>query len=54
MEILYGLGSWLWHSTLGSCLGMGIFGVCMAIKESWQGINTAFLPLDGAADGVLG
>lgn len=28
--------------------------ICAAVKESSQGINTAFLPLLGAADGVLG
>lgn len=45
-----GLGTTSW----GPARGMETLRICTAIKESRQGINTAFLPLVSAADGVQG
>lgn len=50
MENLYGLGSWVGTAPWGPAGGMETLGICMAIKEIRQGINTAFLPLVGAAE----
>lgn len=50
VENLYGLGSWVGTAPWGPAGGMETLGICMAIKEIRQGINTAFLPLVGAAE----
>lgn len=54
MENLYGLGSWVGTAPWGPAGGMETLGICMAIKEIRQGINTALLPLMGAAGLTLG